>query len=40
MMRRFAAAGVERLVLQEFLPRDLGMIDLVGAELLGRVGQA
>ncbi len=30
---RFEAAGAERLVLQDFLPRDLGMIDLM-AEVL------
>ena len=35
--RRFAEAGVERLMLQDFLPRDLDMIDLMGAELIGRV---
>ncbi len=34
---RFAAAGVERLMLQDFLPRDLEMIDLLGAELVGKV---
>lgn len=32
----FAAAGVERLMLQDFLPRDLAMIDELGAELIGR----
>jgi F420-dependent oxidoreductase-like protein len=32
----FAAAGVERLMLQDFLPRDLAMIDQLGAELIGR----
>lgn len=31
----FAAAGVERLMLQDFLPRDLAMIDELGAELIG-----
>lgn len=31
----FAAAGVERLVLQDFVPRDLDMIDLIGEELIG-----
>ena len=30
----FAAAGVERLMLQDFLPRDLDMIDQLGAELV------
>jgi alkanesulfonate monooxygenase SsuD/methylene tetrahydromethanopterin reductase-like flavin-dependent oxidoreductase (luciferase family) len=36
-VRRFAAAGVERIMLQDFLPRDLEMIDDMGAELIGRV---
>jgi hypothetical protein len=36
MVGRFAAAGVERLMLQVFIPRDLEMIDLLGAELVGR----
>ncbi len=30
----FAAAGVERLMFQDFLPRDLAMIDELGAELI------
>jgi F420-dependent oxidoreductase-like protein len=30
----FAAAGVERLMLQDFLPHDLEMIDLLGAVLV------
>jgi hypothetical protein len=33
MVGRFADAGAERLMLQDFLPRDLEMIDLM-AELL------
>jgi F420-dependent oxidoreductase-like protein len=33
----FAAAGVERLMLQDFLPHDLEMVDLMGRELIGRV---
>lgn len=37
MVRRFAQAGVERIMLQDFLPRDLEMVDLMGAELIGRV---
>ncbi len=37
MVRRFAEAGVERLMLQDFLPRDLEMVDLMGDELVGRV---
>jgi F420-dependent oxidoreductase-like protein len=36
-VERFAAAGVERIMLQDFLPWDLEMIDLLGAELVGRV---
>jgi len=36
MVRRFASAGVERLMLQTFLPRDLEMVDLMGRELIGR----
>ena len=37
MVRRYADAGVERLMLQDFVPWDLEMIDLMGAELIGRV---
>ncbi len=37
MVRRFADAGVERIMLQDFLPRDLEMVDLMGRELIGRV---
>jgi alkanesulfonate monooxygenase SsuD/methylene tetrahydromethanopterin reductase-like flavin-dependent oxidoreductase (luciferase family) len=37
MVARYAAAGIERLMLQDFLPRDLEMIDLMAAELIGRV---
>lgn len=36
MIRRFADAGVERIMLQDFLPRDLDMIDLLAEELIGR----
>jgi len=36
-VRRFADAGVERIMLQDFLPRDLEMVDLMGAELIGKV---
>lgn len=31
---RYAEAGVERLMLQDFLPRDLEMVDLMAAELV------
>lgn len=37
MVRRFAAAGVERIMLQDFLPRDLDMVDLMARELIGRI---
>jgi hypothetical protein len=37
MAARFAAAGVERLMLQVFLPRDHAMIELAARELMGRV---
>jgi alkanesulfonate monooxygenase len=36
MVRRYAEAGVERLMLQDFLPLDLEMVDLMAAELIGR----
>jgi len=35
-IRRYAEAGVERLMLQDLLPWDLDMVDLMGRELLGR----
>ncbi len=35
-VRRFEAAGVERLMLQTFLPRDLEMVDLMGAEIVAK----
>ena len=37
MVRRYADAGCERIMLQDFLPWDLEMIDLMGQELVGRV---
>jgi alkanesulfonate monooxygenase SsuD/methylene tetrahydromethanopterin reductase-like flavin-dependent oxidoreductase (luciferase family) len=37
MVRRYAEAGVERLMLQDFLPWDLDMIELMGRELIGKV---
>jgi F420-dependent oxidoreductase-like protein len=37
MVRRFAAAGAERIMLQDFIPWDLDMVDLMGRELIGRV---
>jgi F420-dependent oxidoreductase-like protein len=33
MVQRFAAAGAERLMLQDFIPRDLEMIDLMAESL-------
>jgi alkanesulfonate monooxygenase SsuD/methylene tetrahydromethanopterin reductase-like flavin-dependent oxidoreductase (luciferase family) len=37
MIRRYADAGVERIMLQDFLPFDLEMVDLMAKELIGRV---
>jgi F420-dependent oxidoreductase-like protein len=37
IVRRYAEVGVERIMLQDFLPWDLEMIDLMGRELIGRV---
>ena len=36
-VQSYADAGVERIMLQDFLPRDLAMIELLGRELIGRV---
>ena len=36
MVARFAEAGIERIMLQDFLPHDLDMIDLMGQELVGK----
>lgn len=36
MVARFAEAGIERIMLQDFVPRDLEMIDLLAEELVGR----
>jgi F420-dependent oxidoreductase-like protein len=36
MLARFTEAGVERIMLQDFVPRDLEMIELMGRELVGR----
>jgi hypothetical protein len=33
---RFAEAGVQRIMLQDFVPRDLAMIELLGRELVAR----
>jgi F420-dependent oxidoreductase-like protein len=37
MVARFAAAGAERIMLQDLLPRDHGMIELAARELIGKV---
>ena len=34
---RFAEAGMERIMLQDFLPWDLDMVDVMGEELVGRM---
>jgi alkanesulfonate monooxygenase SsuD/methylene tetrahydromethanopterin reductase-like flavin-dependent oxidoreductase (luciferase family) len=37
MVRRYAEAGIERIMLQDMLPRDGDMIDLMAKELVGKV---
>jgi len=37
MARRYADAGVERLMLQDFLPWDLDMVDLMAEALIGQI---
>jgi alkanesulfonate monooxygenase SsuD/methylene tetrahydromethanopterin reductase-like flavin-dependent oxidoreductase (luciferase family) len=37
MVERFAEAGIERIMLQDFLPHDLDHIDLMARELIGKV---
>ncbi len=37
MARRFADTGLERIMLQDFVPLDLEHIDLLGEELIGKV---
>jgi len=36
-VRRYEGAGVERIMLQDFLPWDLDMIDVIGESLIGQV---
>ena len=36
MVRRYADAGIERLMLQDFVPRDLDYIDLLAEELVAK----
>jgi alkanesulfonate monooxygenase SsuD/methylene tetrahydromethanopterin reductase-like flavin-dependent oxidoreductase (luciferase family) len=35
-VRRYEAAGAQRIVLQDFLPWDLDMIDVMGEVLIGQ----
>ena len=37
MVRRLADAGADRIMLQDFLPHDLEMVDLMGEELVGQL---
>jgi alkanesulfonate monooxygenase SsuD/methylene tetrahydromethanopterin reductase-like flavin-dependent oxidoreductase (luciferase family) len=37
MVARYAEAGIERIMLQDFLPHDLEHVDLMAEELLGKV---
>jgi alkanesulfonate monooxygenase SsuD/methylene tetrahydromethanopterin reductase-like flavin-dependent oxidoreductase (luciferase family) len=37
MVQRYADAGVERLMLQDFIPWDLEMIDVMGELLIGQI---
>jgi len=37
MVERFAEAGIERIMLQDFLPHDLDHVDLMAGELIGKV---
>ena len=37
MVARFADAGIERIMLQDFVPNDLEMIDQLAEELIGKV---
>ncbi|HSL77279.1 MAG TPA: TIGR03560 family F420-dependent LLM class oxidoreductase [Candidatus Limnocylindrales bacterium] len=36
-VERFAAAGIERIMFQDFIPWDLDMVDVMGEELVGRL---
>jgi hypothetical protein len=36
MVRRFEAAGAERIMFQDFVPWDLEMIDLMAEELIAK----
>ncbi|HEX3265592.1 MAG TPA: LLM class flavin-dependent oxidoreductase [Candidatus Limnocylindrales bacterium] len=37
MVQRYADAGIERIMLQDFLPHDLEHVDLLAGELIGKV---
>ena len=37
MVARYAEAGIERIMLQDFVPRDLEMIDFMAQELIGKI---
>ena len=37
MIGRYADAGAERIMLQDLIPWDLDMIDLLGREVVGRI---
>jgi alkanesulfonate monooxygenase SsuD/methylene tetrahydromethanopterin reductase-like flavin-dependent oxidoreductase (luciferase family) len=37
MVKRYEDAGIERIMLQDFVPLDLEMIDLMAEELIGRM---
>jgi|RhiMethySRZTD1v2_1073278.scaffolds.fasta_scaffold301435_2 alkanesulfonate monooxygenase SsuD/methylene tetrahydromethanopterin reductase-like flavin-dependent oxidoreductase (luciferase family) len=36
-VERFAEAGIERIMFQDFIPWDLDMVDVMGEELVGRL---
>ena len=36
-VERFADAGIERIMFQDFIPWDLDMVDVIGEELVGRL---
>ena len=36
-VRRYADVGVERIMLQDFLPWDLDMVDVMGEAVIGQV---
>src|SRR5690349_529914 len=36
-VRRFAEAGIERIMFQDFIPWDLDMVDVIGEEIIARL---